>query len=228
MITMKTTLRCVLLCLVCAAAGQGQAEDEPLPMRIPAAAVEREVAFKPVGGQVQAYEYWLDDEKVGRRVYWENGNLSEEQLLKRGQLHGVWRQYHQNGKLFALRPYRDGLPDGTFVFRDKSGQLFGRSTLTRGTGVLRQYKFLRLGCEDALIPYVDGQIHGPQITWGDFTRTDSRDKQVTHYERGMMEGWSAVYREDGSLLSSAYFHDNHLHGVVRHFDGQGIVEGAST
>ena len=89
--------------------------------------------------------------------------------------------------------------------------------------MLRQYKFLRLGCEDAADSLRRrANPRACRVTWGDFTHTDSRDKQITHYERGMMEGWSVVYRDDGSLLSSAYFHENQLHGVVRHFDGQGI------
>ena len=99
-------------------------------MRIPEAAIERVAsvhAGRRPGAGVRVFGWTT--RKSGGESTGETATCREEQVFKNGRLHGIWRQYHQNGKLFALRPYRDGLPDGTFVFRDKSGQLLGNARL---------------------------------------------------------------------------------------------------
>lgn len=198
---------------------------QALPTEIHKGAVEREETYRPSGDKTKASGYYLGKEKVGRRVFYNNGQIADEQIFKNGKLHGIWRQFYQDGQLFAVRPYRNGKPDGTFKFWDSNGKLLGTSKLTNGNGVLRQYQNYELMSENAHIPFVNGKVDGNKIVWGRFDGK-TIGKSITQYKNGAMEGWGVSYRGNGSIRYSCYISDNKLHGVFRKFDNNGnLVEG---
>ena len=53
----------------------------------------------------------------------ENGQLSNEGILKNGKLEGPFKTYHENGQLKTEGTYTDGLEYGLWKFYHSNGQL---------------------------------------------------------------------------------------------------------
>ena len=217
---------CASLTLTAPIAGKLGASDSVNPnvspaddlgqLSIPDGAEQRYGKERPLGDVVErCHQYLVDGEVVGERLFYKNGQLADEKLFRNKKLHGYWRQFHLNGQPFAERPYRDGLPDGIFRFWDENGKLLGESTLTKGTGLLSEFEKRELACGRYDTPYIDGRIHGKRKRWGNFDGTTKRGCNVTTFNRGVMEGWTYLLDDDGTLLAYSYIREGQLHGVSR-------------
>jgi antitoxin component YwqK of YwqJK toxin-antitoxin module len=208
--------------------------DEPTPgpaasdlkeVQIPADAVERPAkSFRRAGKVASHLLYLVGDQIVAERFFYENGKLAEEKLYGNyleHKLHGIWRQYHLNGKLAAERPYRDGVMDGTFRFFDEDGELVGESVIKMETGVLREFRNEGLAVSDKETPFVSGKKHGTATHWARFAGWEEKGVQTSHYAKDKLEGWCVLRDEDGIILSWCFFRDGKLHGVVRDYDRNG-------
>jgi antitoxin component YwqK of YwqJK toxin-antitoxin module len=191
-------------------------------IRIPENAVERTVDKFRAGQYVTVQKiYLLNDDIVGERLFFKNGNLAEEKSFRNDKLHGIWRQFHLNGKRAAERPYRDGVMDGTFRFFDEDGDLLGESLIKNGSGLLHEFQNEALTVSDRDVPFVKSEIHGTRTSWGKFHGCRGTGVEVSQYVDGKFEGWGYVRDDDGLLLGSWYFKGDRLHGVVRHVDRKG-------
>ena len=203
--------------------------DEPLPKSAPEGAVQHVVPLRSTAGDMlgEMTVYRIGTDRVAECKRYRNGRTADLRLFRDGKLHGVWTQYHTNGKVFAERPYRNGLPDGTFRFWDEREKLLGESEIKKGTGLLREYEKICLTSHDAEIPLVDGRIHGIQRVWAQYDRCRGRGCEIELYEHGESSGWNVVRDEDGTLMSSAYFHQGRLHGVLREWNRDGsLIDGS--
>jgi len=189
-----------------------------------AGAMAVEVAYIPRGTMGTMYEYYVPGEKVGERVFYQNGKVAEERLLKNGVRQGPTRMFYDSGKVFAVFPYQHGKIDGTVQFFKETGELLGASTLVAGTGVLRQYPLAPVVPEDAELTYKDGLLDGTKRTWGRYGSAAEISCECTQVSRGTNEGWDVLISAKGNLVSSAYFHDGALHGVYREFNSDGSVD----
>lgn len=193
-------------------------------IRIPAAAIERTVdKFRRTRTLATQKIYLIEGKVVAERFFFDDGNLAEEKLYRDypDKLHGIWRQYHMNGKLAAERPYREGTMDGTFRFWDDNGDLLGESTIKEGTGMLRQFTNRALAVGDSETSFVNGKKNGPATEWGRFPLCQGMGVHFSKYVDGKLQGWSILRDEDGLLLSSAFIKRDQLHGVVREIDREG-------
>lgn len=203
--------------------------DDLAKVVIPDEAKEVDVGTRRLGNVTQKFEYRLDGELVGVRLFYENEKLAEEKIYRNGKLHGYWTQYYESGLLFAERPYREGKPDGVFRFYDENGQLLGKSTLRDGTGTLREFEYTQLASHDATIPYRDGKIEGNKRVWGRYGRcllSGIREETVNgvdiqKYQNDRPSGWGTTYDEEGNLFASAYMLNGKLQGVFRKYDKEG-------
>jgi len=197
--------------------------DDLRNLKIPADAIERRETFRPSGSMHTKMSYSVDDELVGQRQFYADGQLGDERLYKNKKLHGIWRQWHNNGKLFAERPYRDGQMDGTFRFWDEDGKLLGESEMKAGTGVLREFPHEAGFCDDRETPYVNGKVHGIQKHWGRFEGATGVGCSVSPYKNGKLDGWGVTRDEDGTLLGFAHTKDGQLHGALRKLNRDGTA-----
>ncbi|TWU29909.1 toxin-antitoxin system YwqK family antitoxin [Bythopirellula polymerisocia] len=167
-----------------------------------------------------------DERKIGERRFYQNGKVAEEKLYRKGVLHGVWRQYHENGTLFSERPYRMGVPDGTFKFWNDKGKLLGQSVIKQGNGVLQEYELPEFHSRNRKIPFIDGKVDGPEVTMAIFSgdAEDAAGRSITNYTKGLREGWAIQYWSNKTLRSSAYLHEDKLHGVSRMLDLKGKMQ----
>lgn len=200
---------------------------------IPEEAKEVDVGYRRLGNVTQKFEYRLNGELVGERLFYKNGKLAEEKIYRDEKLHGYWRQYYENGQLFAERPYRQGKPDGVFRFYNENGKILGESMLKDGTGTLREFPCAQLASDDAVIPYRDGIIQGSVRTWGRYGRPRRTGLQedkvdgvhISQYRDNQLNGWGNTYDSQGKLFLSAYSKDGVLHGVFRRYDAEGRLAG---
>ena len=185
-------------------------------IRIPANAEER-ASSPPLGHWQFGRSYFVDSIRVGERWFFRPNQIADERLYDaEGNLHGVWRRFHENGRVSTEEPYRHGVRDGTFRYWDPNGTLLAESVLRNGTGILWEYKHaFRRECF-RLIPYVDGQIHGVVES-----RDDSR-VIYSEYVRDTLDGWGLVYDRNGVLQASTWGLV-HEYGISRCYDPQGNV-----
>jgi len=252
---LSTPLLIIMLCHSFEAQGIDAQQSNLHEVSIPNDAHTRAVPTRPIGGIVKTEEYFaskppatlygqssadsipksqggysddLDKLRVGLRGYYQNDVLAEEKLFSNGKLHGIWRQYHENGAVFSERPYRNGKPDGVFKFWNEKGKLLSQSTINDGTGVLQEHRHPQFNSKNRAMPFVNGRLEGLEIVTAQFSgdTKGSVGRLITAYKQGIKEGWSVQFRADKSLRSSAYFHNNKLHGVYRLLDDTGeLLEG---
>ena len=216
-----------MLCglIVCASlcAEPGPNIEDVTQVSIPPNAVERVVRFRPLGRVKTAREYFIEDERIGRREFYDNRNVAVEMLYRDGKLHGLSRQFYLSAKLYAERPYRNGVMHGEFKFWDEEGTLMGASRIENGTGLLREFKQPNTSSIDAETPYRDSRKHGKVKTWGNFADCEGLGFQASNYIEGRLEGPSVVRHGDGLLLSWSWFSNGDLHGQVTHLTRDGQV-----
>jgi antitoxin component YwqK of YwqJK toxin-antitoxin module len=165
--------------------------------------------------------YLVGTERVGERLFFDDGRVADERLYKDKKLHGIWRQYWPNGQLFAERPYRDGQMDGTFRFWDEKGKLLGESKIKNGTGVLTEYANLVARSHDKETPFRDGKVDGTEKFWAKFEGCVGIGCSVSAYKDGRLDGWEVTRDEDGTLLGYGFAKHGELHGVLRKFNRDG-------
>jgi hypothetical protein len=68
-----------------------------------------------------------------------NGQLRAMTPFRNGQRHGICRTWHKNGVLASLEPYHNGLLHGVCRQWNEAGRLLGKYKMVHGTGVQRSW-----------------------------------------------------------------------------------------
>jgi hypothetical protein len=168
-------------------------------------------------GSPRKIDYYLGEERVGERHYYENGTLNYEQSYSQGQMHG-WQYYFEcgSGQLMWAEPWEQGLIHGTSRQWDRTGRLVGTYTLEHGTGTDLWWQYRQDGSAylAEVHPFVDGSPHG--IEWwlnekGDLTQETCWDKGGRHGierhwngEYGLRRGYPRYYVDDLRVTKSQY------------------------
>lgn len=96
---------------------------QPWQWKIPAEAEEREVPKNPGDSDqiTRAAEYSVGDELVGRRKWYDSGELALEEPMRLGFRHGIERYWYPSGEPWRLAHYRDGDLHGYVLQWDADG-----------------------------------------------------------------------------------------------------------
>ncbi len=153
------------------------------------------------------YYYLYSDPKtgdrVGRETFVEDRAKKGSQtrvrmeLFKDQLVHGVQREWHDNGKPKSVAPYKKWIMHGTFKHWDKNGKLIGWYRIINGKGVRRLY-------------YSNGQLHR-ELAY-DFNRT---------------HGPIRIFHENGQLSGITQHQYNEPYGMGVSFWPNGEFEGRS-
>lgn len=164
---------------------------------IPDSAEERVIETHEDGSKAQA-EYWLDGQRVGRRYFFESGELAGDVGLRGDRYHGIDYRWDMPGSLMSAIPYADGLEHGTAHQWGYDGTYLGSYTMEHGTGI----DLWRSGCggeQPALSEvryYRDGQRHG--FEW--WLNGDQRSVyEEGHYANGQPHGILRQWNSQGRL-----------------------------
>lgn len=127
--------------------------------RIPADATEKVRELNPaeaspgVGiGVNRIVEYWLDDQQVGRREWWSNGQMSFEGPMRYGRFHGLTRRWAADGTLLQQSCYRFSRRHGPSKSQD--GEIF---YYVRGREVSKE-RYVKEAARDKTLPTVDTTV----------------------------------------------------------------------
>ena len=101
---------------------------------IPADATETVVEHHPAGGKKTA-SYFAGGEKVGFREWDEEGQLVFEYAMGAGVKHGPEYRFHSNGRLLEKETYQDGNLHGVGRQWAEDGRLLVTWKLVDGTGL---------------------------------------------------------------------------------------------
>jgi antitoxin component YwqK of YwqJK toxin-antitoxin module len=208
------TARLLLPLLLLATAAQTRPAPDPF-----AGARQVPVTIRPHGPLQHRIDYFRGNDKIGERLFYDNGTLAIECPFANGKPEGTRRQFYPTGELFCETPYHDGLIDGAVQFFAPDGSPLGHSTLKAGTGTLHQFPLPAQGLPEQEIPLRRGIIDGTLREYGNFGDTTSTS--LTQYLNGSAEGWSITIDTAGHLLESAYLHNGHVHSMFRRFDPAG-------
>jgi antitoxin component YwqK of YwqJK toxin-antitoxin module len=69
------------------------------------------------------------------KEWYESGKLKKSHVFKYGQIHGKAKAYHPNGKLKAIGNYKDGKMDGKWMFYKENGQVLSVHNYVNGQEV---------------------------------------------------------------------------------------------
>lgn len=83
--------------------------------------------------RVARYEYWRNGVRHGEyKEYHDNAELKEEGNYKDGNLDGIVKQYHRNGRIMKVMRYEYAVKHGPWVFYDEKGQSVGTKWYWKG------------------------------------------------------------------------------------------------
>jgi len=96
----------------------------------------REVVDELYGdGTKKESSFFVGRRKVGRRLWWDDGQLESEYGLKDGQKHGNMLDFDANGNLSAVEPHRNGREHGQGKQFASDGSVLICYVLRNGVGM---------------------------------------------------------------------------------------------
>jgi antitoxin component YwqK of YwqJK toxin-antitoxin module len=127
--------------------------------------------------------HWTDNVKSGTWTYWNEKGIPEktESYNLLGELHGFNVMYNPAGKPISEGNFKEGKPDGDWIYRYPYGATLRTCTYKDGQlhGELKQF-----GEKGKLIEvshYKDGKKHGKEIRYDD---KSGKELKRTYYKNG--------------------------------------------
>ena len=162
---------------------------------IPPDAQERVIETYESGAKRQS-DFFLDAELVGRRYYFETGELEDETPFRNGRMHGVEYRWHEPGVLLSTERWVDGLPHGT-AKQWLDGKLVGTYEMVRGTGI--------------------------DLWWGKRFEDDAvvlaEARYLVNGQRHGFEWW--IDQDQKSVHEESHFWHGEPHGIERQWNSEG-------
>jgi antitoxin component YwqK of YwqJK toxin-antitoxin module len=137
------------------------------------------------------------------KLYYPNGKLSSEGLMRNGKPDGFWRTYYPSGVLKSEGKRVNHLLDSVWVFYNEAGD-----TLQKVSYVLGRKNGYTIGFN--VPPYRDPMDRG-KIILRELYVNDKR------------EGLSSYYFSNGQLKEEVLYLNNKKHGIAREYDLEGVI-----
>lgn len=168
---------------------------------------------------------------------------SVNQTDAQGKKHGVWKKFHDNGKLRYAGQFDHGKEVGTFKFYFPSGDIKAINKFRGKTGVAYSYQFggdSILAAEGKYInskrdsvwtfynidgnlvsreSYKNNERHGESITFF----PSGRKAEVIQYVNGSIEGPWLQFYESGKPKTKGTYLNNKLQGEVLYYETTGRI-----
>lgn len=160
-----------------------------------------------------------------------------------GKKHGVWKKYHEDGKLRYEGTFDHGKEVGEFTFYFPSGDIKAINRFRGKSGVAYSYQFggdSILAAEGKYInskrdsvwtfyniggdvisreDYKNNERHGKSITYF----PSGRKAEITNYANGKKEGEWLQFYETGKPRAKGNYVDNKLEGEVFYYETTGRI-----
>ena len=159
---------------------------------IPPDSRERVVERWPTGQKMRAF-YYRDGLKVGFRYWDANGTLSMEYGIKENLMHGPFREFDSEGRLYHHNFYQFGKEPG-LARQYANGKLIGSYRMKHGSGADLWY--FSKGCLAEERYYQDGKWHGFERWWHPGNKTVW---QESHFCMDLKHGIRREWNSQGKL-----------------------------
>ncbi|MEI6274626.1 MAG: toxin-antitoxin system YwqK family antitoxin [Prolixibacteraceae bacterium] len=155
-----------------------------------------------------------DDDPLNgtKKVYYPNGKIMKEYIVKNGKLDGSYKFYNESGILLTDQNFRNGMPDGYFKSYYENGQLQADLNLKEGLpqGVSKEYYENGTLKKESNLTGEPFELSGKSISYFENGKVDteittSRGKLVYSISYDL-EG--RVTREDSEGKSISYWYEN--------------------
>lgn len=163
---------------------------------------------------VGTYEH---GKKIGDWTWKDKNNKLERQgSFADGKKSGTWTEY-SDGKVTFTGSFKDGKPDGEFVYTDLKGNELGRFTITDGTGTMQTFWGNKKPA--SLATYLKGELSGK------YEEYSFRGKTLIEgvYLADKKHGWWREYTELGALVSEQHWKHGKLDGAVKKYEAGKLV-----
>lgn len=143
------------------------------------------------------------------REFYENGQLFAEGEYEKNKMTGKWTYYHSNGEVAKTVNYLAGKPDGVVETRDESGKLLSRQEYKAGVRAGEWTRFLINPSKSS--------------AEGDAAKAGAEPVQVReeHYADGKPDGVWKSWGPTGKPLQQASFKAGERDGVLIEWDAAG-------
>ena len=155
-----------------------------------------------------------DDDPLNgtKKVYYPNGKIMKEYILKNGKLDGSYKFYNESGNLLTDQNFRNGMPDGYLKSYYENGQLHAELNLKDGIpqGSSKEYYENGTLKKESNLTGEPFELSGKSIIYFENGKVDteittSKGKLVYSISYDM-EG--RVTREDTEGKSITYWYEN--------------------
>jgi hypothetical protein len=155
---------------------------------IPVDAAEKVESRHPTGS-IKSASYFLGEEKVGYREWFDDGQLDFEYALREGIKHGPEYHFCANGQLLEKETYRHGRLHGTGKQWSESGRLLVSWRLVNGRG-------LDLWC-DTCTETLAEEHYWPREGERGYSRAWNDDEKTVwqEYFYALSKGYHGIWRE---------------------------------
>ena len=124
--------------------------------------------------------------------------------LSKGLFSGTWRTFYQNGALFSIQNFENGLGNGTRLEYDRSGILKNDSYYKEGSST-GKISFYESGHLNQIDYYENETRSGPSITFG----LDSMHLNESYFTDGNKENANWAYYPSGKMMSKTKIINNY-------------------
>jgi antitoxin component YwqK of YwqJK toxin-antitoxin module len=136
--------------------------------------------------------------------YWPDGSTKyAEGPVVNGKRHGIWTEWHRNGKRSKTATYVRGIKDGNWIYWRDNGHVSAEMKYERG--VLLSAKSYR---PDGTVGSHIRNGSGKWMTW----YKNGKKEQECEYVNGKLNGKLIMWYENGRKSSECEFLDNVPHG----------------
>lgn len=134
-----------------------------------------------------------------QKFYHANGKLASEGIMHDGKPDGFWRTYDENGKLRSEGNRKNYLLDSIWNFYNESGDI--TLSITYKNDLKNGYRTTYL--PDKIL--VDSFENDVKNNWNRILYLNKKTKIRTFYIKGLENGWSYQYAEDGRIVIKTLF-----------------------
>jgi hypothetical protein len=157
----------------------------------------KEVASYDADGNRESAEYFIRGQSVGRRWWYQNGQLEAESSSRDGRLHGIHREWHDNGQLLSQTQYKNGYEHGQALQWGRRGRLLGGYSMKMGTGV--------------------------DLWWTPIIGRFPDEER--HMKGGLRHGFERWWSKKKGVWEESHWSDGKEHGIRRRWTGRKLHRG---
>ena len=152
---------------------------------------------------IGCYAFSQDIQDGYNRIYYPDGTLSSEGIIRNGKPDGYWKTYYPNAVIKSEGNRKNYILDSLWIFYNEAGDTIQK------------------------VNYVMGAKNGYTVVYNTMPEKDplNRGKVISRelYVNDKREGWSYYYYNTGLLKEEVFYENNRRSGISKEYDMDGTI-----